>query len=414
MSRYIVLIFSLFAILYLGSTNIGPLSIRNICILGLIVFLFVSYKEVSVDICGKLYCLYLAVLLLASIISGNFNNPVFFKSFLSYHISSIALLLALPLLIKSITDINVVTIFVVVVQFVDCVVSFMQFYNIPLGWQIGLAINPGALVRLTDAEYYLSQSDVLLSRSIVFGITSFVVSNGYYLTTFLPIASRHLLYDGAKLNNKMMSLCLLTISVLAIFMVQQRMAFFLMLCYVLFVIYMRIKKSLLSKLILLITAIVFIGLYTFPTDIEMGRLTLDKVGSDSRMNQLTNVINFMNTDSFIWGADLNDSILGDSIGHNTLTDSLRRGGFITFLFYLPLFIAVLYKSIYIGIASQRINAPYTFAFSVSCVIYLAYSFTHSTGLQSGAVQFWFVYALMISSWRYENDDLEEPNQITTK
>jgi len=407
MFRYIVIIFSFFAILFLGATNIGPVTIRNICIAGLIVFLLITHKNISIDICGKIYCIYLVILLLSSIISGQFYNPTFLRNFITNHISSIVLLIVIPLIIKSITDIKIITVFIASVHILNCAVSILQFYNVPIGWRIGLAVNPGAISNLDSAEYYIQQSDNLLSRSIVFGITSFVVANGYYLTSFLPITTRHLLFSDIGSKDKIISWCLLTLSAITIFMVQQRMAFFLLLCYIVFVLYMQIRKSLFIKLLLLIFAVVFIGLYTFPTDLEVGRLTLDKVGSDSRMNQITNIINFMNTDSFIWGADLNDKTLLYSLGHNTLTDALRRGGFISLIFYLLLFIAVLCKCIYTGIVSQRINAPYSLALSVSCVIFLAYSFSHSTGIQSGAVLFWFIYALMISSWKYEKNNLSD-------
>ena len=407
MLRYIVIIFSFFSILFLGATNIGPVTIRNICIAGLFVFLLVTRKNISIDICGKIYCIYLAILLLSNIISGQLYNPIFLKNFITNHISSIVLLMAIPLIIKSIIDIKIITGFVVAVHIFNCAISILQFYNVPIGWHIGLAVNPGAISNLDSAEYYIQQSDNFMSRSIVFGITSFVVANGYYLTSFLPITTRHLLFSDAGSKDKIISWCLLVLSAITIFMVQQRMAFFLLLCYIVFVLYMQIRESLLSKLILLIIAVASIGLYTFPTDIEVGRLTLDEVGSDTRMNQTTNIINFMNTDSFIWGADLNDKTLLYSLGHNTLTDALRRGGFILLIFYLPLFIAILCKCIYTGIVSQKINAPYSLAFSVSCVIFLAYSFSHSTGIQSGAVLFWFSYALMISSWKYEKNNLSD-------
>ena len=321
------------------------------------------------------------------------------------HISSIVLLLTIPLIIKSLNDINIVTKFVVVVYIFNCVVSIMQFYNLPIGWHIGLAINPGTIIYLNDAEYYLNESDNLLSRSIVFGITSSVVGNGYYLTTFLPIVTRYLLDEEVNSRKKIFSWCLLVLSIIAIFMVQQRMAFFLLLCYVIFVLYLRTRKSMLCKLILLIVAIVFICFFSFPANLDMGRLTIDNLSNDSRMNQITNVINFMNTDSFIFGADLNDIPLLLSMGHNTLTDALRRGGFISLIFYLPLFVTISYKCICIAIISHRINASYSFALSISCMVFLIYSFSHSTGIQSGAVLFWFIYTLMISSWKYEKNSL---------
>lgn len=407
MFRYIVIYISIFSILFLGAINIGPLSIRNLCIIGLIVYLAMNFKAVSLDLCGKLYTIYLAALLLCSIVSGQIFDIVFYKNFLTNHISSLILVLVLPLIIKSINDIKVIIGFIISLQLLNCLVSILQFYNLPMGWHLGLAINPGAISNLNDAEYYLADADKLLSRSIVFGITSFVVANGYYLATFLPIASNNLLRNDVDIKGKIISLIMLVISGITIFMVQQRMAFFLLICYLILVLFIQIRKSILYMLLFTIILIVTTGLYSISFDIELGRLTFENLNADSRMNQITNFINFLNSEGFIWGADLNDLALLYSLGHNTLMDALRRGGFISLLMYLPLFIMTVYKCLYIAIKAQKINLQYSFALSIACLFFIAYSFTHSTGLQSGAVLFWFIYALMISAWEYEKDYLSD-------
>ena len=407
MFRYIVIYISIFSILFLGAINIGPLSIRNLCIIGLIVYLAMNFKAVSLDLCGKLYTIYLAALLLCSIVSGQIFDIVFYKNFLTNHISSLILVLVLPLIIKSINDIKVIIGFIISLQLLNCLVSILQFYNLPMGWHLGLAINPGAISNLNDAEYYLADADKLLSRSIVFGITSFVVANGYYLATFLPIASNNLLRNDVDIKGKIISLIMLVISGITIFMVQQRMAFFLLICYLILVLFIQIRKSLLYKLIFAIILIVIAGLYSGSFDYDLGRLTMEDLHSDPRMSQITNFLTYMNSDGFIWGADLNDKALLYSLGHNTLMDALRRGGFISFLLYLPLFIMVVYKCSCISINAFKLNAQYSFTLSIACLIFIAYSFTHSTGLQSGAVLFWFIYALMISAWEYEKDCLSD-------
>ena len=114
---------------------------------------------------------------------------------------------------------------------------------------------------------------------------------------------------------------------------------------------------------------------------------------------------FLNSDDFIFGADLDNKVLLYSLGHNTIMDALRRGGFISLLLYLPLFIIVVYKCSNIFIRGFMQNWHYSYTFSISCVLFIAYSLTHSTGIQSGAVLFWFIYSLMISSWKYEKDCL---------
>lgn len=405
MFRYIVIYISIFSILFLGATNIGPVSIRNLCIIGLIVYLAMNFKAVSLDLCVKLYTIYLAALLLCSIVSGQIFDITFYKNFLTNHIPSLILILTIPLIIKSIYDIKIIIGFITLLQLLNCLVSILQFYNIPMGWNLGLAINPGAISNVNDAEYYLADADNLLSRSIVFGITSFVVANGYYLATFLPIASNNLLRNDVDIKGKIISLIMLVISGITIFMVQQRMAFFSLICYLILVLFIQIRKSLLYKLIFTIILIVTAGLYSGSFDYDLGRLTMEDLHSDSRMSQITNFLTFMNSDGFIWGANLNDKALLYSLGHNTLMDALRRGGFISFLLYLPLFIIVSYKCSCISISAFKLNAQYTFTLSIACLLFIAYSFAHSTGLQSGAVLFWLIYALMISAWEYEKDCL---------
>lgn len=364
-----------------------------------------NFKAVSLDLCGKLYAIYLAALLLCTIVRGQIFDIVFYKNFLTNHISSLILVLVLPLIIKSINDIKVIIGFITSLQLLNCLVSILQFYNIPMGWNLGLAINPGAISNLNDAEYYLADADKLLSRSIVFGITSFVVANGYYLATFLPIASNNLLRNDVDIKGKIISLIMLVISGITIFMVQQRMAFFLLICYLILVLFIQIRKSLLYKLIFAIILIVIAGLYSGSFDYDLGRLTMEDLHSDSRMRQITNFLTFMNSNDFIWGADLNDMGLLYSLGHNTLMDALRRGGFISFLLYLPLFIMVVYKCSCISINAFKLNAQYSFALSIACLLHIAYSFTHSTGLQSGSILFWIIYSLMVCSWKYEKDSV---------
>lgn len=405
--RYTVILFSIFSILFLGAINIGPLSIRNICVIGFLIYIVIHHRDLTLDICGKLYVVYLAVLLICTAITGQLFDVTFYKNFLTNHMTCLVLLLAIPVIICPSGDLKVLFGFFTGVQLFNCVVSILQFYNLRIGWLIGLMINPGAISALNDAEYYLEGADSLLSRSLVFGITSFVVMNGYYLTTFLPIVSRYLMNTGAAIRETFISLVLLALTAVTIFMVQQRMAFLILCCYIVFVLFIRYHKSFIHIFIFSIALIVFLSPYTGINEYEMGRLTMGNVESDSRMNQLLNLQNFFNTDDFIFGADLNDLNLLYSMGHNSLMDVLRRGGFISLIFYLPLFLSLLYKCISTCYVAYKSEGWYSFTLSVACLIFIAYSFTHSTGVQSGAVLFWLMYALMITVWKYEENSLSD-------
>lgn len=241
----------------------------------------------------------------------------------------------------------------------------------------------------------------MLNRSIVSGITGFVVANGYFTTTLLPIVSKDILSVNRSKKAKYTSIVLLIIGGITIFMIQQRMAFALFLLYIFS---LGLLKQ--NRLILLFTIIFSLTIYTFgPTnyDIDMGRLVTDNISQDSRMNQFNNFIYFFNSEYFLWGADLDISSIGNSMGHNTLMDSLRRGGFFTFVIYSILFFLILVKCIINATIAYRNNFSFTLATSISCIIFLVYSFTHSTGIQSGAINFWLTYSLMGLSILYEKN-----------
>lgn len=401
----IILGFLLFAVLFLGAIKIGPISIRNICIILLSLYAAINFSKIKLDRNSKIYILYLIVLCFSNIMSGQFTDFDFIQNLISYHCVSLLLIIALPIIIKDNHNLHFITKFFIVIYLINAIVSILQYYNNSLGWNIALLINPSLTTRLEGTEY-IEGAENFLSKSIVSGITGFVVANGYFSTIFLPVITNKLLQEQSTNKEKIISLLFLMIGCVTIFMIQQRMAFALLIMYVLFVFVAKTKAR--HKILLLLLSLLIIPSINFK-DIDMGRLTTDEISSDSRMNQGQNFIKFFNTKDSLWGADLNDAKWGDSMGHNTIMDAMRRGGIFTFVVYLILFASVTLTCFKLVLKSLRYKLNYTLCYSLSCVLFLAYSMTHSTGIQSGSIYFWVLYVAMSVSYKMEYRNMQKIN-----
>ena len=397
---------TIFSILFLGGIGFGIFSVRNIFILALLIVILCHTKDIKVDTCQKLYIAYIAVLIITNIINGQFFEYSFIQNLFTYHIASIIIFLSIPIITTSYKKLNNTITIISIIYVFNCIVSILQFYNNPIGWEIGYAINPN-IKNYEEVQDFINDGN-FLSRSIVSGITGFVVANGYFSATILPIASRELTPYKKFQKSTIVSFCFIIVGGITIFMIQQRMAFAIYIFYLVLILLINLKKT--SKMLPLII-LVLMALYTFEINIpqiDMGRLTTEKIGSDARMNQITNFANFFNSDYFLFGVDLTDEKIGNSLGHNTLLDSLRRGGFFAFIVYLLVFISIAIKCIKIAYRAASEKANTTLALSLSCILYLLYSFTHSTGIQSGSVNFWLIYSLMIISIKYKNEKNNMP------
>lgn len=401
MNRYIksiLLCFCIFSILFLGGIGIGIFSIRNICAIILLFYILRHINRVEFDICQRLYIVYLLVLVVVNFVSGRIFEYEFIQNLLTNHFVCIILFSSIPLLFASKRELRIVLVFLTCVFLFNGFVSVLQFCNHVLGWKIALFFTPGISTYLDQAEYYMQNSDNFLSRSIVSGITGFVVANGYFCAMLLPIISRDLLCGGCSFGRKIIGILFLLLGGICIFMIQQRTAFAIFLLYIFVIFLFRFRVH---SLFLFVFAFMIVSSVDIPLNLDMGRLVSDGISDDSRMNQLTNFINFYYTDDFLLGADLSNADIGNSLGHNTLLDALRRGGCFTFVVYLFVFFVISVMILRILIRSYRLHYKYTLVFSISCILFLLYSFTHSTGIQSGAIYFWLMYALMLISRKYE-------------
>lgn len=387
-----------FSILFLGSLSFVPgLSIRNIVSVLLFFYLIPNLKKVSFDCCELLYVIYVLVLLVCNILNGNVLEYSFIQNFVSYHLVCLVVISTVPMLITSKDEFLFVTHLFVVIYIINFVLTYLQYNNEALGWDIVRLIYPKGDVGMENFESYEDFSGI----AVVQGLTDFVVLNGYFVVTFLPIVSYQFLKNCWQ---SLMGIFVLLLGIMGLYMIQQRTAFYLGVLYAVFLLFYKFKREFYYvPVILIILALILPNLEL--SYFDMGRLLIDDYTfSDDRLNLFNLFYAYSLEDNFLLGGEDNRYWLS-SLGHNTIFSSLLRGGIFTMFVYTITFIVILFFCMKFFFRSLLNSNIFTLVYSSSCCIFLIVSFTHSLGIQHGAIMFWLLYVLMKHSLTIETKKL---------
>lgn len=398
--------FALFSILFLGSWTIyGPLNFRNF--MAIVVFLisllypnYYSPKNKAISI----YYLWLGVYFIINLISGNISNSSFIQGLLTYHLLCLFTIFIIPRLVADYYSLMTVYRWISLFYVANALFTILQFHNVPQAWAISTIISPMSEIGNELFDDLSRIGDGFLGRSITPGLKGFVVTNGYFLTFLLPFVTKGFWEtDRRKLIVSSLVLC---IGFYAIYCTQQRMAFYLAVAYVAYIIITKTKGR--TKIVILISGLLFLCLNTgnnFDPE-KMGRLL--SVEDNIRSHTWENLELFMSDPSNVLlgmhegGAGSKSELVLLTMCHNAFLDSIRRGGIISLIVMALLYINMFYQCGRILIKS-RFHSSMTSSLALSCCIFLLYSFTHSTGLQSGSVEYWLLYMLMLSSIHVEKN-----------
>ena len=390
----------LFSIIFLRSWHIfGPISVRNFSaiILFIIALRVTIFKKNYFNFNIKLYFLWVSIYVFLNLITGNIFSEEVYKNLVAYHIVSIILIYSIPKLINNSKTINIIIVSFIIFYVFNSYVTYLQFNNDALGWLIGEYISPMNDTKSMQLETYYT-FDTMLSYSMCTGLNGFVVTNGQYVASFLPLAS--FLIWSKKNIQKIIGLLIFILGGLTIFYVQQRMGLIIFIVYLAILILYRM--NLISKYFLFVFAILIIATYTKGINVDdYGRL-LD-FSDSTRSHTFEHLDKFLSNSQYFWlgnplsqnGTENHAMLL--TLGHNSFLDSLRRGGIFGFLLYLILFISLL-REFYIIFIDKFKNRYYrTLALCLCAFFSLLYSITHSDGIPSGSVFFWLPYSLMLAS-----------------
>lgn len=396
---YFVLTFS---ILCGGNFQIlGPLTLRHLSMIFLFIIpfyikthSFLQYKRIL-----YLYMSYLFLYCFFNLINGEFFTHKFLQSIYTYHMPCLAVILGFPRLINNIDRLQCFTYSLIFLYLFDVLLTVLQFSNSNIAWTIATYISDSANEGMEAAEMYSNTSNSLLGYSLVAGVFGFVVTNGYFLATYLPVLTNKIYKK--TFGNIIISLILFIIGIIAIFFTQQRMAFISLILYILLFLVIEFKKY--SFPLVCIVAILTLFLLDF-NNLELGRIT-SNVNDGARIRLFANFSEFINSDAFWYGGAGAFLEKYQKAQHNTFLSAWVLGGVFTFICYCLLYINLLLESI--KRIYQRIRETeyysFTISYAVSAILFLFYSLTHSAGVQNGAPMFWTLFIVMLTAEKVESN-----------
>lgn len=382
-----------FSFLFLTNNKIvGPFCVRHIFATGLLIYYFFNNKYKRIDKIEKHYFVFLIIYLVTSVMNGEIFRTYFVTNFLSFYLSAIALILAIPTLVKEKEDFRLFLGALCITFILNSALTLAQFLNYSWAWELGQLANSG-LSREMENNSFLFETNVgFLGRTITAGFTGFVVTNGYFTASYLPASLAAV--QNAK-SRIILVAALFILCVITCFVNQQRSAFALVGLFVVFyVVYYQKTKW---KPVILFFSIVFVLFYgsVFLTA-DFGRL-LD-FGDSTRDSIYANFFDFATSIDGVFGGYSSYVEQYGIMQHNSILGSMVLGGYAGFIMFVYLFfesiVALLKRIKYVNWRDKY--SIQVGLLSCGCLMYLAYSLTHASGLHNDGIMFFLMYSLIIS------------------
>ena len=410
--KWIVVSFLIvFPLLFLGGVHVGPLSVRLIVAYGILGYVLWRGRTDYLPTRGiQLYFIYVAVYIFVNLLNLTAFNAVFVKDLIAVHFVSCIAIYAFPRIFKTEASIRGAYVVIAFGFLLDAFTTYLQYKNSPLGWTIGMFINPTQQDELSEIQSTLENAEDF-RRAILAGIMGNAVGNGYFIATMLPVMT-YAIWDKFRLKT-LWSFAMFVVIAICIYFIQQRMALVVAVAYLFAIITLK-KTTTVTRILFPAVVIIIIALYI--NDIQnydyskWGRLVSTE--DELRSSTLTVLDSFIsNPQRLLIGHNQNiteeDYIIYHTLGHNSFTDTLRLGGVFLFLTYLVLFYYLCKTLVEIILFSRQNEDFRTTGMALGCLCYMLYSQTHSTGVQSGSIIYWTLYMLTIQSHRVKYEALEE-------
>lgn len=384
---------------------LGPFSARHLSMFMLFIVYFVNGTKVQ---SGKIkpahlniYLIFLGVYIVCNVLNGEFLTSVFLQSFYTYHIPCLALVFGLPAIIKNEHDLRIMVKCIIALFLINLILSYLQFNNNSVAWIVASQISSSAEEGIESAELYNNAYGSIFGYSIVMGLFGFVVTNGYFIASYLPIATSSI-YKGRV--NLIIGIIILLFTIYIGYVVQQRMAFIMILLYVFYLVAIKTQKARIVLWTGIGLVVIFVLQSSFWETLEFGRLTTSQ-NNDTRLSIFDDFIDYIGSSESIFGGQVAYHEKYHKYQHNTFTASYTLGGIFTFVTYCILYFKLLITSTRImrSKTSESKTNSYVLSFALSSIVFLGYSLTHTAGVHSGSPMFWLVYSLLFISIEFENN-----------
>lgn len=397
-SKTRILALFLLAVIAFGKVFIGAFSIRVYATVLMLLYLLLNIREFKngkvvpiTKVYIKLYILFLVIFFICLLATGDILSVDFFHRLLAYDLVCVVSFFAIYLIVNTKIQIRQIVLFLILVCLFDAGISILQFVGSDLGWSIGRFMGP-----IEGSEENADRYGGLLGTSYIPGIFGNVVPNAFVLASFLPL----ILFDFDKkhIGRAVLYLFAIVIGVVAVFLTQQRAAFYLVLLTLIAyfaVVFIHKPRLFFTFIFVVVIAFLIIKIEGGFSDFDFGRLVSMK--DDGRSFMARYAMQFI-PENFLFGGISKFTRVTEMSAHNIFFDSFifaGIGGFISLMIFdIRLCLTCIRQVVYF-VKNQ--SSQVTFALAMSMFVCTLYGFTHNTSVLTGDVVVFIILALLLKS-----------------
>lgn len=392
------------AVLLFGGYIIGPFSIRVYMVLIMLIHLIVQYskgKKSSLPISYIYwYIAFILVMALAFLITGEFFVFGFIKFILANHLVCIVTYFAIGLYITDYNKLKGVTKVLVGIMFFTSIITILQYYNNPIGWNFARAFSTSRMSEtLSDKLLRFSEESSMLGHSYAMGIFDFAFSNAMFIASTSVLSLYWALRKQEKGGIRLWYLFVFLVGLMGCFATQQRAAFYCLVIISGVIIWENIKNPIFRVILLGFILLVLVYSNTsspFFENEELGRMSaIGNFEKDSRYMMWQNAIRFIGHNVF--GGPLAFILINNNMpAHNFIFNAFIYGGLFGGTIVIILFIKML-AQIFKSIKKRNLSTSKYLSslYALELLIFFICGMFHNSSLVFGSVLIFVLFPLMM-------------------
>lgn len=368
-------------------TWIAPLLVIHVIIMSSVhkPVIQINYKDI------RLYVLYAIIFYLCTLFNGDGN--IGRNSLMIQYLVCMMIFIAIYYDITTLSAIRIVINVIIILLLLDCIITILQFKNNSLGWGVWYFFNSSLLNSEEIIKNVTSVSTIqtIGNQTLCPGLFPTQVYNGYMLAT---AGIMNVCYYPQIKKWRLLNIIILSLTLVSLFVTQQRMAFYIFLIFCAYIYYGRHKAM--TIFLVIIGAVFYTYTNSYLTEDYIGRFA----NSEDRLREqlYDSAIKFI-SENYLAGGRIAYSNIDNHSAHNVFLNAFLYGGLFGGILILIIYFRMCFKAIRIILRENRQAMSTVLAFGL--LSFNIISLTHNNSLLTGEPIIWIIYALMLLSLKYE-------------
>lgn len=390
--------FFIIALFLFNSFQIGPFTIRVYATIIMAILLALGYLKNRnrlnlIPISSSevnIYIAFLGVMSICLLLNGEFSEYSFLKRLFAYHLPCLVVFFAISSKIDTYDTVRYTIIVLCALLIFDEIITVLQAEGNVAAWGIGITLSP-----LDNIKERADAHEDFLGFSVIPGLFGGVVKNAFYITSLAPLSLAFLNKKKSTINFVLI-IALQALSLYAIFITQQRAAFYIYgLSLLIFLFISAIKKPVIILMGIIVALLISTNFVSYIQTLDVGRLS---DSYDTGRNAIyQQAFDFIPEHLFLGGPASFLKIAGLP-AHNLFIDGIISAGIIG-LILLVLYTYKTLKKVLLSFYDYFYNkcSIVTVAIALALLSSTLYGFSHNTSVLTGEPILFILWALLLKS-----------------